>query len=104
MREKLKKSLDKGGKSSALLIDSKEAFDSLLHDFLIAKLHPYGFEIDSLRLIHSYLVGRKQRVKIDSEYNTWQEILFREFQVSILGPLPFTFTCATSFLLSDQLA
>ena len=25
----------------------------------------------ALRLIYNYLVGRKQRVKIDNEYSTW---------------------------------
>ena len=65
--EKWKKSLDKGGKCGTLLTDSSKAFDCLLHDLLIAKLHAYGFEIDLLRLIYSYLVGRKQRVKIDNE-------------------------------------
>ena len=55
----------------ALMTDLSKAFDCLLHDLLIAKLHAYGFEIDSLRLIYSYLVGRKQRVKIDIEYSTW---------------------------------
>ena len=54
---------------------------------LIAKLHVYGFEIDSLRPICSYLAGKKQRVKIGNEYSTWQDILLRVPQGSILGPL-----------------
>ena len=66
--EKWKKGLDKGGKCGALMTDLSKAFDCLLHDLQIAKLHAYGFEIDSLRLIYSYLVGRKHRVKIDNEY------------------------------------
>ena len=65
---KWKKGLDKGGKCGALMTDLSKAFDCLLHDLLIAKLHAYDFEVDSLRLIYSYLVGRKQRVKIDNEY------------------------------------
>ena len=76
MIEKWKKCLDKGGKCGALLTDLSKAFDCLLHDFLITKLHAYGFEIDALKLIYSYLVRRKQRVKTDNEYSKWQEILF----------------------------
>ena len=68
--EKWKKSLDKGGKCGALMTDLSKAFDCLLHDLLIATLHAYGFEIDSLRLIYSHLVGRKQRLKIDNKYST----------------------------------
>ena len=82
---KMETSLDKGDKCGAI----SKAFDCLLHDLLIAKLHAYGFEIDSLRLIYSYLVGRKQRLKIDNENSTWQEILFGVPQGSIVGPLFF---------------
>ena len=84
---KIEKSIDKGGKCGTLLTDLSKAFDCLLHDLLIAKLHAYGFEIDSLRLVYSYLVGRKQQVKIDNEYSTWQEILFGVPQGSMLDPL-----------------
>ena len=49
--EKWKKRLDKGGKCGALPSDLSKAFNCLLHDLLIAKLHAYGFEIDALRLI-----------------------------------------------------
>ena len=48
-------------------------------------MHAYGFDIDALKLIYSYIVRRKQRVKIDNEYSKWQEILFGIPQDSILG-------------------
>ena len=40
---------------------------------LIAKLHANRSNTDSLRMIHSYLVVRKQRVKVDNKYNTRQK-------------------------------
>ena len=55
MIEKFKKSLDQGGKCAALLTDLSKAFDCLPHDLIIAKLHAYGFDKASLRLMHSYL-------------------------------------------------
>ena len=66
-------------------------------------MHAYGFEIDSLRLIYSYLVGRKQRVKIDNEYSTWhEEILFGVPQGSILGPLLFNIHMCNLFFVVES--
>ena len=49
--EKWYKSLDKGGKCGVLLTDLSKAFDCLLDDLLIAKLHASGFDEESLRII-----------------------------------------------------
>ena len=61
--ETCKKTLDKGGLAGALLMDLSKAFDCLNHKLLIAKLSAYGFSPSALRLIHSYLSERKQRVR-----------------------------------------
>ena len=39
------------------------------------------------RLVQSYLSNGKQRTKINSEFSSWEEILFGLPQGSILGPL-----------------
>ena len=68
----------------ALLADLSKAFGCLNHDFLIAKLNAYGFSLPALRLIHDYLLNRKQRTRISNSYSTWMEIVFRVPQGSIL--------------------
>ena len=75
--EKQKAAIDRGEPLGAFLTDLSQAYDWLPHQFLLAKLHVYGFSISALRMIHSYLTNRKQRTKIHFIYSSWEEILFR---------------------------
>ena len=43
----------------ALLTDLSKAFDCIMHDLLIVKIQPYGFDNDSLSFICNYLLGRE---------------------------------------------
>ena len=88
--EKCRKFIDKGGFNGIFFTDLSKAFDCIDHELLTAKLHAYGFDIDSLRYIYSYLTERIQkRVKINSSYSKWNEVEFGVPQGSILGPLLF---------------
>ena len=89
MIEKWPQSLDKRGHNGALLTDLSKAFDCLSHDLLTETLKAYGFDIPALRLLHNYLTNRKQRVKRDSTFNSWENLLFGVRQGSVLGPLLF---------------
>ena len=77
MLEKWKSSVDRGSLFG----------DCLSHELLIAKLHGHRFNLNALRLVHSYLINRKQRPKINTKYSSCEEILFGLPQVSILRPL-----------------
>ena len=78
----------------ALLTGLSKAFDCLNHDLLIAKLNAHGFSLPALRLIHDYLLNRKQRTRINNSYSTWMEIFLVVRQRSILGLLLLSFFLA----------
>ena len=75
MVERMKMSRDKREYSGAVLMDLSKAFDTINHELLIAKMHAYGFSIDALKIVHSYLSDRWHRTKIDGTYSTWRKIL-----------------------------
>ena len=70
-------------------MDLSKPFDTISHDLLIAKLHAYGFDKTSLKLMKSYLSNRWQRTKINSLFSTWAELIIGVPQGSVLGPLLF---------------
>ena len=51
MLEIWKEATDNNKAFGALLTDLSKAFDCLNHDLLIAKLHAYGIDIDSLNIL-----------------------------------------------------
>ena len=87
----------------ALLTDLSKAFDCLNHDLLIAKLNAYDFSLHALRLIHKYLLNRKQRTRINNSYNTWMEVVFGVPQGSILGPLLFNIFLVDFFFIVNSM-
>ena len=76
-------------KADALLSDLSKAFECFDHNSLIAKLHAYGCQYNSLKLIYSYLQYRFHRVKVNSTYSSWADILNGIPQGSIRGPFIF---------------
>ena len=75
MLEHWKSAVDKGKVFGALLTDLSKAFDCLSHELIIAKLNTYGFSLDVLKLVQSYL--SKKRQGINQFCSSWEEILYR---------------------------
>ena len=86
MVEKMKKSKDAGGHAGLVMMDLSKAFDTIKHELLIAKLRAYGFSLDALQLIHSYLNDRWHRTKVNNSYSSWREISYGMPQGSVNGP------------------
>ena len=67
-------------------MDLSKAFECM-HGLLLAKLEAYGLSENSIKIMRSYLSGRKQRVKIGIDTSEWADILKGVPQCSILGPI-----------------
>ena len=72
------------------MIDLSKACGTINHQFLLAKLHGYGFSQQDLAIICSYLSNRKQTIKINNVFSSWKNLILGEPQGSVLGPLLFS--------------
>ena len=97
-------SLDENKIVGATLTDLSKAFNCLPHDLLVAKLEAYGLDTKTLKLMLSYVSGRKQCVKITNSFSLLKLILFDIPHGSILEPIFFNiFMNDIFFLLGSDL-
>ena len=57
----------------------------------------------SLRFLYSYLNGRKQRVKINDKYRSFEKILFEVLQGAVLGHLLVNIFISDLFLILNNI-
>ena len=102
MIERFNEAIDNSEEFGALLTDLSKAFDCIDHNLLIAKLHSYGIDLSSLRIVASYLSERTSKTKIKESYSTSRTLLYGVPQRSILGPLLFNIYLADLFLFCEN--
>lgn len=66
-----------------------KAFDTVNHEILLSKLYNYGIRGNAYWLISSYLMDRKQQVRIGQTVSDLRELSYGVLQGTILGPLFF---------------
>ena len=66
-----------------------KAFDCVPYDLLIAKMHAYNFDRETLTLFFTYLKNRQQGVKVNNCIHSYLMIISGVPQGTILGPILF---------------
>ena len=83
MERKSRQKLCLGG----VLMDLSKAFDCVPHDLLLAKLAAYGANENFLCYVHSYLLNRKQCVRINNINSDFLNVISGVPQGSIVGQI-----------------
>ena len=75
--------------SDIAYINLAKAFDKVSHSKLLHKLSYYGVSGNLYKWLKSYLLDRKQRVKINDNFSNFSPVIFSVPQGSVIGPLSF---------------
>ena len=75
-----------------------KAFHCIPHNLVVAKLHAYGLDFDTVTFLLNYLKHQKQSVKINNISSFFRTILLGVRQGSILVPILFNIFINDLFL------
>ena len=89
LTEDITKNLDKGNNGSGIFLDLQEAFDTVEHDILSAKVEHHGIYGIANNSFKSYLFHRKPFVSINSHVSNQTSVKYDVPEGSVLGPFVF---------------
>ena len=70
-------------------MDLSKAINTINHELIIAKLHSYGFSIETLQVLLSYLYEWWKRVNVNTTFSLRTQFLQGIPQGLVLGPMLF---------------
>ena len=83
-------SFDEGFDVRSVFLDISKAFDKVWHDGIIFKMKQNGISGNLLNLLSNFLRNRKQRVVLNGQNSSCDDVNVGVPQGSILGPLLFS--------------
>ena len=87
--EEWRENVDKNYIVGGVLMDLPKAFDCIPHGLLLAKLAAYGVDENLVCYIYSYLIHRKQYVRINNINSDFLNVVSSVPQGSIVGSILF---------------
>ena len=75
----------------------------MTHDLLVCNLHALKFDVTALNLIFDYLTGKKQRVKINFTFSSYEDLFQGTPHRSVLERILFNLFLCDLYLFVDQL-